>query len=148
MNCWIDRVVAGLYLLRSAGRLDLAVVEHGDSIGNLVRRDHIVGDGQRGGVEAIVEVEDQIVDLVGENRIEAGGGLVVENDLRFERNGPRQPDALLHAAGELGGHLVLDALEPHPTQHLTHPLLHPSLRPVALLTQRESDVVADVHRVE
>ena len=46
--------------------------------------------------------DDQIVDDVGHDRIEAGGRLVEEDDLGLGGDGARQADALLHAARQFG----------------------------------------------
>ena len=72
------------------------------SIGDLARRRHVVGDRDGRGAEALHAVDDQIVDDVGHDRIETGGRLVEEDDLRIGRDGARQADALLHAARKLG----------------------------------------------
>ena len=46
--------------------------------------------------------DDQVVDDVGHDRVEAGGRLVEEDDLGLGGDGAGQRHALLHAAGELG----------------------------------------------
>ncbi len=81
---------------------DLALVEHGDAVGDLARADHVVGDGKRRGADILHRRDDQIVDHVGHDGIEAGGRLVEEDDLRIGGDGARQADALLHAAGQFG----------------------------------------------
>ena len=52
--------------------------------------------------------DDQVVDHVGHDRVEAGGRLVEEDDLRLAGDGAGQRHALLHAAGEFGGKQLAD----------------------------------------
>ena len=52
-----------------------------------------------------LELEDQVVEGVGADRVEAGRRLVEEDDVGVERDRPGEAGALLHAAGELGGEL-------------------------------------------
>ena len=82
---------------------DLSVIEHGDAVGNLARADQIVGDRQRRCAGVFHGVDDEIVDDVRHDRIETGGRFVEEDDLGIGGHGARQPDALLHAAGEFCG---------------------------------------------
>src|SRR5262249_28330851 len=64
------------------------------------------------GAEAGAELEDQVVEQARADRVEAGARLVEEEDLGVERHGARQPGALLHAAADLAGIVVLEAGEP------------------------------------
>src|SRR5690606_4845543 len=52
------------------------------------------------------EGEDQAVEGAGADRVQAGGGLVEEQQRRIQGQRARQPGALAHAAGELRGQLV------------------------------------------
>ena len=63
---------------------------------------HVVGDRERGGAEALDAVDDQIVDDVGHDRVEAGGRLVEEDDLGIGGDGAGEAHPLLHAARQLG----------------------------------------------
>ena len=49
---------------------------------------------------ALLQIEDQLVDLIGEDRIQARRRLIVEHDLGAQGDGARQPGALLHATGD------------------------------------------------
>src|SRR5215469_15794392 len=42
------RIAALVDLARRAGPDDLAAIKHGDVVGDLARRDHVMGDGKRG----------------------------------------------------------------------------------------------------
>ena len=54
----------------------------------------------------LARADDQLVDDVAHDRVEAGGRLVVEQHLGVHGQRPGQADALPHAAGELGRPLV------------------------------------------
>ena len=59
-----------------------------------------MGDGQGGGTQFFYTINNQVVDHIAHNRVEAGGRFVKENDFRFRGNGTGKADALLHAAGK------------------------------------------------
>ena len=56
-----------------------------------------------------VEVDDQLVEVRRADRVEAGVGLVEQDDLGVEHQRPGQAGPLAHAAGDLAGQLVLGA---------------------------------------
>ena len=56
--------------------------------------------------KALAQALDQLVVVGRADRVEAGRRLVEEQQLRVERQRPRQAGALAHAAGKLGGLLV------------------------------------------
>src|SRR5207249_1144690 len=56
---------------------------------------------------------DELADLLGQDRVEIGGRLVVEDQLGVDRQRARDRDALAHPARELARQLVLGALELH-----------------------------------
>ena len=51
--------------------------------------------------ERFLQLDDQLVDSHGHDRIEAGGRLIAEQDVRVHGNGASQAGALFHAAREL-----------------------------------------------
>lgn len=104
------------YLLRGAAEDDPALMQHGDPVGDLGGADHVVGDRYRGQRHLVPKVDDQIVDLVGHDGIQPGGGLVVEDVFRVHGDGPGQPHPLLHPAGELGRHQAAGAGHAHQLQ--------------------------------
>src|ERR1700749_4794514 len=65
---------------------DPAVVEHRHAVRDLACRGHVMGDGERGYAQILDQRGDQIVDHVGADRVEPGGGLVKEYDLRARRD--------------------------------------------------------------
>src|SRR6267142_3917726 len=99
-----------LRVARGDHRLALAVEEHrvvcdGEDARQLVRHDH------DGGAEAVAEIEDQVVEAPRAQRVEPRRGLVEEEDVGVERHGARQAGALLHAAADLRGIVILEARE-------------------------------------
>src|SRR6202035_592106 len=121
---------------------DLTAVEHGDPVADPEGALHVVGDGQRGRLQAIVQVDDHLVDLRRGDGIEAGRRLVEEQDLRLVGDGAGEADAAAHAARELRRHLVGHSVQAHHRQALVDPgadLLRPHAgEPL----QGKSDVLA------
>src|SRR5439155_9261500 len=72
-----------------------AVVRNREDAGKLVRDDH---DGR---AEALAQLEDQVVEPKGADRIEPGRRLVEEQNPGVERDRARQPRPLLRADDEL-----------------------------------------------
>src|SRR5207249_11282235 len=87
-----------------------AVVRNREDAGKLVRDDH---DGR---AEALAQLEDQLVEPTGADRIEPGRRLVEEQHLRVERDRACQARALLHAATDLRRVVVLEPTEPDQRQ--------------------------------
>ena len=83
-------------------------MQHGDAVGDLARARHVVGNRQRRRAELPHAFDDQVVDDIGHDRVEAGRRLVEEDDVGPGRDGARQRHALLHAAGKLCRHQLAD----------------------------------------
>src|SRR5919197_1377334 len=79
----------------AAGGHEIDVIDHAE------RLLHVVRDDDRSGAERIVELADQAHDDAEGDRVEAGERLVVENQLRVERDRAGERHAARHAAGEL-----------------------------------------------
>ncbi|GAA3241288.1 hypothetical protein GCM10020256_64160 [Streptomyces thermocoprophilus] len=106
-----------------------------------------MGDEQDGEAELPVEVAQQLEDGAGGLRVEGAGGLVGQQHLGVAGEGAGDADALLLAAGELGGvgaRLVGEADEVEEFQRLGGPL------PARLAEdlQGQFDVVLDGPRGE
>ena len=85
-------------------------IEHHHAVGHLLRRAHVVRHDDARHRMVLPRAEDQLVDHVAHDRVQPGGRLVVEHDLRLQGQRPGQAHALPHAAGKLGrllGHDVL-----------------------------------------
>ncbi len=72
-----------------------------------------MGDDDEGGAGLLVEVEEQLLDGMGGAFVEVAGGFVGEEQPGGIGEGAGQGDALLLAAGELGGIMVVALAEAH-----------------------------------
>src|SRR6266568_690817 len=88
------------FIGRSSG-VNLAVVQHQDALAQPARAAHVMSDHYRGHLQPIAHAEDEMIDVVRHNRVQAGRRLVVENDFRLINDRPRQANALFHAARQL-----------------------------------------------
>ena len=68
-----------------------------------------MGHHENGQPQSALQSRDQTVELARPNRIEAGGRLVQEHNLRIERQRARQRHPLGHAAGQFRGEFVANA---------------------------------------
>src|SRR5262249_42589419 len=100
----LPRVARGDHRLAPAVQKHRVVCD-GEDAGELVRHDH------DGGAEAVAEIEDQLVQPPRADRVEPRRGLVEEEDVGVERHRARQAGALLHAAADLRGIVILEARE-------------------------------------
>ena len=71
-------------------------------VGHIAGESHLVRNDNHGGV-LVRERTDNAQDLARQLRVERGGGLVKAEDVRLERERPRNGHALLLAAGKLVG---------------------------------------------
>src|SRR5258706_4193307 len=143
-----DRVPGARGLLEGADELEPALVEERDPVGDRARHDDVVRDDDRRRADAVVDVDDELPDLLGSQRVEPRRRLVVEDDLRLERDRAGERHALAHPARELRGHLALRAGQADHGELLRHGLGDLPGRLLRVLLQREADVLLDVHRVE
>src|SRR4051812_25299707 len=84
-----------------AGGPSALAVEEDAVVTHLEDAVELVGDQHHGGPEASAELEDQIVEAAGADGVQSRRGLVQEEDLRIEGDGPGDPRPLLHPAREL-----------------------------------------------
>src|SRR2546423_10594434 len=63
---------------------------------------------------------DEGVDRIGGNRVQAGGGLVVQHQPRMESEGAGDSYSLLHAAAKLGGHELFGAFQADASEGLAN----------------------------
>jgi len=113
-----------------------------------VRDVDVVRDDQDRAVDLRVDVDQQLAQVCGTDRIQARVRLVAEDDLRVEHQRAGQAGALAHTAGDLAGEFVLVT-----TQADQLKLFHDDVADLAflllgVLTQRESGVVIQAHRAE
>ena len=93
-------------------------------------------------------VTHQVVEIGHPHRVEARVGLVEEHDLGLGHHGPGQAGPLLHAARDLAGQLLQVVHESDQLGVAQHDLTDLRLALAGVLTQREGDVVVEVHRPE
>ena len=104
---------------------------------------HVVRDHQRRGAGGVVEAADQVGGDAHRDRIEAGEGLVVHDDLGVERDRARERDAARHAARDLGDAQLRRAAQAHRVELHQHDVADHGLAQVHVLAQREGDVLVD-----
>jgi len=112
---------AGHHRGRSAGGQDLARVDGGQPVERL-RFLHVGGGDQHAhtgpaGSDAI----DELPELPAGQRIDAGGGLVQDQEVRVVDQRAAQAELLLHAARELAGGPVPERAEPRAREQLVDP---------------------------
>ena len=79
----------------------LALKDQGHAVGNHKGRFQIVSDGDAGNAHLEFQVKDDATDDICHDWVKARGGFVEQQDLGFQRDGPRKAHAALHATGKL-----------------------------------------------
>src|SRR4029453_14113205 len=125
-----------------------AVVEHRDAIRDLEDLRDLVTHHDRGEAELAVQLHDQVMDGVDQDRVQAGGRLVEEDDLGLGDQRPRDRHPLAHPARDLRRILGPHACEADLLELLLHAVVDLAGGEQALLPQREGHVVVDRHGVE
>src|SRR5215213_3758016 len=123
----------GVQLDREEGRL----VGHARSLLHVVRHDH--------DRVVLLELEHQIFDLPGRDRVQGGAGLVHEDHVGLHRQAARDAEPLLLAAGHAEGVCLQPVLDLVPQRRARQRPLHDVVH-VALHTEHaraEGDVVVD-----
>ena len=90
-------ILGGVELDHAAG------AHHGDAVGDLQQQRQVVGDEDHGEAEFVAQVGDLTQDVALHQHVEGRRGLVHDHQLRTQRQGHRDHDALAHAARELVG---------------------------------------------
>ena len=126
----------------------LPLVQHGDARADAICAAHIVSDDNSRDAKPVAHAHHQFINDGAGDRIEAGGGLVVQDVFRAQRNGARDADPLAHSAGELGRKARFRIRQIHQIQRLGDAGGDLTLAQRALFTQSHGDVVADRERVE
>src|SRR6266508_977357 len=121
---------------------DLPVGHEEHSVGRRAGEAHLVGHDDHGHA-LLGEVDHDVEDLLDHLRVERGGRLVEEHHLGVHREGARDRDALLLAAGELGGVLVHLLGDPDPLEQLLGALLSIGSLLATDLDRPERDVLED-----
>src|SRR6185312_6133327 len=146
----IDVRIPGVVdLARLAVPDDAAFVDHGDAVGDLARARHVMRDRDRGRAEILDAFDDEIVDYIAHDRIEAGGRLVEDDDLGLGGDGAGEANALLHAARQLGWTQLADfGAKPDRAELFQRDVFGYAAIHAAALDQAESDILPDAQRIE
>src|SRR5688572_10218299 len=107
-----------------------------------------MGDRDQRGASAFFQTEQELIDLVGGDRIEPGRRLVHEKNRRIERQRPSKAGTLAHSSGQLGGHLVVFGAQAHGVELLGGPIANLPIRHAGVAAERKRDVLTHADRVE
>jgi hypothetical protein len=136
-----ERRGRGPHFVRRSLRHHSSVREEVEVVDDGERLVDVVGDHDRGGVERIVQIADEIAGHRERDRVEPGERLVVHDERRVERDRARERHAPLHAAGELLRHQIGRAAQSHRLELHQHQVADERFRQLRALAHREGDVV-------
>ena len=126
----------------------LAEIHEGGEVGDARGLLHVVGDDHDRVV--VLQLVDQLLDLGGRDRIERRARLVEQDHLRLHRDGARDAQPLLLAAGQaqaVGAELVLDLVPQRgAAQRRLDAAVELGLRQPLVEPDAEGDVLVDRHR--
>ena len=107
---------------RDGGALAVAsaAAEHDDPVGQLEGLVDVVGDQQHRGGLGLVDVQEQVLHLHPGQGVQRAERLVEQQDAGVAGQGPGQRGALGHAAGDLAGPVLGEAVQAHELQQLGH----------------------------
>ena len=143
-----DRLVAGQQHLARAEHHQVLAEQHADVVRHRAGDVDVVRDDQDRAVDLRVDVDEQLAQVGGADRVQTRVGLVAEDDLRVEHQRAGQSGAFAHTAGDLAGELVLVATEAHQVQLLHDDVTDLAFLLLGVLAQRERGVVVEAHRAE
>ena len=149
------KVLAHPRVIRVKHRLHGADDQHpffgqdGDTVANRVQAVQVVGHHEHGEAEGPLQAEHELIKGGGADRIEAGGGLVEEQDVGVERERAREPGALAHAPRQLGRVLGGGLRgEPHHADLEGGDLVDQSRTEIGVLLERHFDILRHRQRAE
>src|SRR5262249_10953379 len=105
-----QRVLVPIEIFDRPPRDDASLVQHDDLVAEAPRARNVVGHDQNRRARFALQPEQQLVDLVGGDRIEPRAGLVDQQNRRIEGHRTCQSCPLAHAARKLRGHSLVLAL--------------------------------------
>ena len=94
-------------VLGSAVFHQVAQIHNAHGVGDMLHHGQIVGDEQIGELILLLQLLQQIDDLRLDGHVQGGHGLIADDELRLQSQGPGDTDALTLAAGELMGIAIL-----------------------------------------
>ena len=145
----LDSGVGGIAKL-SGGAVEVnsTVAEESDAIGDVVDAGHVVGDDDGSDLEVVFESADEVIDGIGDDGVEAGGGFIVEDAFGVPDDGAGEADAFTHAAGEFDGHFVEVFFEFDDAEGFADAFFEFFVVADAGFVEGEGDVLGDVHGIE
>ncbi len=121
--------------------VDAAVDHDGDRVGDLGRHADVLLDDEDGDIALLGQPHQHVLDLRDDDRREAFGRLVHDQEPRIEQQRPRDRQHLLLAAGELRAGIVLALGKPR--KGVVDPLRRPAAARPAL---RQPQMLVDAQR--
>src|SRR5277367_1915079 len=143
-----NRLVAGQQHLTRAEHHQLAAEQHAHVVRHRAGDVDVVRHDQDRAVDLSVDVDQQLAQVGGTNRVQTRVGLVTENDLRVEHQRAGQAGAFAHTTGDLTGELLLIPAQTHHLQLLHDDVTDLAFLFLGVLAQRKGGVVVEVHRPE
>lgn len=99
-------MVGGFDLRQRRVHHHLLVGQHGHPVADSVKRVEIMCDDENGQPQRLSQRQDEFIESRRADRVQSGGRLVQEKQWRVQRDRPRQPGTLAHAARQLRRELV------------------------------------------
>src|SRR5439155_20353524 len=103
---------------------------------------------ENGGVQLSVDVDEQLAQIRGTHRVQAGIRLVTQDDLRVQNQRTSQSSPFTHTAGNLAWQFVFRAEKADHVHLFQHNAPDFRFLLAGVLTQWEGDIVENVHRAE
>src|SRR5579872_480388 len=142
-------VARGADFVGGAAEPNAALVEQREAIADHKRALQIMRHYHRGEPEPRLEAADHLIDFVRDEWIESGGRLVIEHRFWLQREGSRQRDALLHAAGKFRREKLRDiVVQLDHLEDFVHAPPDARLIALAVLANRIADVAEYAQRIE
>ena len=107
-----------------------------------------MGHDYRGDRQLIPDPLNEVVNAVGHDGVQAGGRLIIEDNLRLVDDGAGQANPFAHAPGELRGVLVFGAGQLDCLEHLGHAVGDLRLRERGVPAEGEGHILGDRHGIE
>src|SRR5260370_36017399 len=107
-DCWL---FTGAHLFGCSDGHDVALVNQEHAVGNQKCACELVRDHDDRHAKGALELQDQLVDACGDNRVQSCRRLVEKQDLRVHRQRTSDRGSLFHAAAELRWCVVLKSFK-------------------------------------
>jgi hypothetical protein len=125
-----------------------ALIEEQYGVGEALGKAHVVSDDDASESELALEALDEVAEAAGDDGIDHGGGLVVEDHFRLCGQGAGDGDGAFAAGGQAGGESVDDVIRADQANEAVDQLLNLILGQAAALAEREGNVLADAEGIK